>query len=270
MRKSAPLVQVKAGPSDGLDEGQFVGYASVFGNKDSYGDIVQPGAFKETLADWEAATDNLPVLWGHDMGDPFSNIGVVTAAEEDERGLKVTARLDLDNPKAAQVYRLLKNRAVGQMSFAYDVLEGHSVDDEQGGYYSLDKLKLYEVSIVPIGANQETEILAVKAAEQWPAVEKVLREMAAKAGRAISAKTEASIRAAFESAAETQQHLKDVLALVESEEDQEKARTNAPADADEEPDGAKSEQPARTVPAERLARQERYLALVIEGEGGSQ
>lgn len=261
MRKSAPLVQVKAGPSDGLDEGQFVGYASVFGNKDSYGDIVQPGAFKETLADWDAASDNLPVLWGHDMGDPFSNIGVVTAAEEDERGLKVTAQLDLDNPKAAQVYRLLKNRAVGQMSFAYDVLEGHSVDDEQGGYYSLDKLKLYEVSIVPIGANQETEILAVK----------VAREIAGKAGRVISAKNETALREALSQLEGSAEQIKNVLSALESAgEDQEKARTNAPAEADEEPDGAKSEKPARTVPAERLARQERYLALVIEGEGGSQ
>lgn len=269
MRKSAPLVQVKAGPEDGLTEGQFTGYASVFGNKDAYGDVVQPGAFKETLADWEAAKENLPVLWGHDMGDPFSNIGVVTAAEEDERGLKVTAQLDLENPKAAQVYRLLQKRAVGQMSFAYDVLEGHSVKEGDEEYYSLDRLKLYEVSIVPIGANQETEILAVKAAAQWPAVEKALRELAAKAGRAISAKNEASIRAAFDSAGETQKHLKDVLAaLDEGKEDQEKARTHAPAD-DEEPAGAKSDEPARTVPAERLARQGKYLAL-IEGEGGSQ
>jgi uncharacterized protein len=33
-------IQLKAGPQDGLSEGQFVAYASVFGNIDSYGDVV--------------------------------------------------------------------------------------------------------------------------------------------------------------------------------------------------------------------------------------
>jgi hypothetical protein len=56
------------------------------------------------------------------------------------------------------------------MSFAYDVLEGgeaqrEKADGEKETVYELRKLKLYEVSVVPIGANQETSILAVKAAQ---------------------------------------------------------------------------------------------------------
>lgn len=39
-------VDVKAGPDSGLAEGEFLAYASVFGNKDSYGDVVMPGAFR--------------------------------------------------------------------------------------------------------------------------------------------------------------------------------------------------------------------------------
>jgi HK97 family phage prohead protease len=245
MRKSAPLVQVKAGPEDGLDEGQFTGYASVFGNRDSYGDVVQPGAFKETLAEWDDSQDNLPVLWGHDMGDPFSNIGVVTKAVEDEKGLRVTAQLDLENPKAAQVYRLLKQRAVGQMSFAYDVLEGHSErSEDEGEFYSLDKLKLYEVSIVPLGANQETEILAVK----------VAREIAGKAGRVISAKNETALREALSQLEGSAEQIKNVLSALESTgDDQEKARATEPPPSDEEPDWAKSDAPAAVSPAHVLA-----------------
>lgn len=260
MRKAAPLVQVKAGPEDGLAEGQFVGYASIFGNKDSYGDIVQPGAFKDTLAEWDASKDNLPVLWHHDMGDPFSNIGVVTLAEEDDRGLKVTAQLDLENPKASQVYRLLKQRAVGQMSFAYDVVEGGPRKEGGDEFYSLDKLKLYEVSIVPIGANQETEILAVK----------VAREIAGKAGRVISAKNETALREALSQLEGSAEQIKNVLTALEpAGDDQEKARTTERAAADEEPPGAKSEEePPAEVPAARLARHATYLAL-IEGERGS-
>lgn len=161
--KSMP-VSVKADSDDSTENGTFTAYASVFGNKDSYGDVVKSGAFADTLKEWEASGNVLPVLYGHDFADPFSNIGSVVKAEEDDHGLKITGKLDLDNPKAAQVYKLLKEKRLSQMSFAFDVLKGAWVDDEEeGDYYSIDKVKLYEVSVVPIGANQETEILAVKA-----------------------------------------------------------------------------------------------------------
>lgn len=218
-------VSVKAGPDAGLDEGQFTAYASVFGNIDSYGDIVQKGAFADTLADWDAKGLPIPVYWGHDMADPYSNIGGVTSAEEDERGLKVTAQLDLDNPKSAQVYRLLKGGRVAQMSFAYDVIEGglqKSADD--GEFYSIDKAKLYEVSVVPIGANQETEILAVKANTDALVA-------GIKAGRVLSAKNEGLVRDAH-------QALTSVLSVLDADDDQEKASgtTEAKSDAsDEEP-----------------------------------
>ena len=186
MRKYAQLSQVKAGPADGLAEGIFTGYASVFGNKDSYGDVVQPGAFSATLAAWKASGDTLPLYWGHDMGDPFSNIGGVLDATEDDHGLLVTCQIDIDEPKPMKVYKLLKGRRVKQMSFAYAIVEGGPAKSEQlGDYYSLDVLNLFEVSVVPIGANQETEILDVKHFTE-----------AVKAGRVLSSKNESSLREA--------------------------------------------------------------------------
>ena len=156
-------VNLKA-PDEGAEDGTFVAYASVFGNRDSYGDIVQQGAFTDTLKEWEKSGNVLPVLYGHDFADPFSNIGSVVEAVEDDHGLKITGQLDLDNPKAAQVHKLLTEKRLSQMSFAFDVQKGAWVEDEEeGDYYSIEKVKLYEVSVVPIGANQETEILAVKA-----------------------------------------------------------------------------------------------------------
>lgn len=159
-----------AGPADGLQEGQFTALVSVFGNKDSVGDVVVPGAFTATLADWAAKGDPIPVLWAHDWDDPFSHIGIVLDAKEDEQGLLVTGQIeDLDtNSTAQQVYRLLKGRRVTQFSFAYDVEEGAWVEgeDDQGrpfGYYELRKLKLFEVGPCLVGANQDTELLAAKA-----------------------------------------------------------------------------------------------------------
>lgn len=170
MRTKDCTARVKAaGVADGLAEGQFVAIVSVFGNEDSMGDIVKAGAFTDTLAAWDTKGDPIPVIWSHDWSDPFSHIGTVLKATETLQGLEVTGQIDdLDtNPTAQQVYRLLKGRRVTQFSFAYDVNEGAWVQDDQhpwGGYYELRKLSLHEVGPCLVGANQETELLAAKAA----------------------------------------------------------------------------------------------------------
>jgi HK97 family phage prohead protease len=179
-----------AGPDDGLGEMQFTGYASVFGNKDSYGDVVEPGAFTDTLAKWQTSGEVIPCLWGHDMLDPESNIGHVLEASQDSRGLLVKVQLDPESDRAKTVYRLLKGRRVGDMSFAYEVQDSAwAKSDELGDYQALRKLHLFEVSVVGIGANQEAEILTVKTAAAMLAD-------GVKAGRVISAKNESSLRAA--------------------------------------------------------------------------
>jgi|GEM_PF-526646 len=157
-------VHLQAGPDDGLDDGQFTAYASVFGNRDAHGDVVLPGAFAKSLAAWASRSARLPLLFGHRLDDPDYNIGHVVAAEEDDHGLLVTAQLDLDSPKAAQVYRLLKARRIDQMSFAYDVLDSAPVERDGVRCTELREVALHEVSVVPLGANPQTEVLAVKAA----------------------------------------------------------------------------------------------------------
>jgi len=239
--------QVKAGPDDGLTEGEFTAYASVFGNKDSYGDVVVKGAFADDLQAWKDSGQNIPLLFGHNMADPDFNIGHVVKAEEDDFGLKVTAQLDLENPKAAQVYRMIKGRRINQMSFAYDVLEGaNAKSDTLGDYYELRRLKTYEVSVVTIGANQETEILAVKSAAD---------ALLAKAGRVLSAKNEGALRSAHEQLVGAADQIKTVLSVFDDEAgkaapaaDTDQAKASGDPDAkssaiDEEPAGAKSSAP---------------------------
>jgi HK97 family phage prohead protease len=202
-----------AGVADGLAEGQFVAVVSVFNNEDSTGDIVRPGAFTQTLADWAAKGDQIPVIWSHQWSDPFSHIGSVTKAVETLQGLEVTGQIeDLEeNRTAAQVYRLLKGRRVTQFSFAYDVGEGGWINDDThpwGGYYELRRLDLHEVGPCLLGVNRETELLAAKAAHIAAGT---------KAGRVLSQKNFDSLTAAYESIGE-------VLASAEPE----KARPQAP------------------------------------------
>lgn len=174
-RTKEARVKIKAvGTDDGLQEGQFRALVSVFGNEDSQGDVIQRGAFAQVLAEWKASGDPIPVVWSHRWTDPFSHIGSVIEATETPDGLEVLGQIeDLDtNPTAAHVHRLLKGRRVKQFSFAYDVGEGGWVETDDlanhpwGEYYEIKRFSaLYEVGPCLVGANQETELLAAKAAD---------------------------------------------------------------------------------------------------------
>ncbi|MBZ6258858.1 HK97 family phage prohead protease [Streptomyces olivaceus] len=192
-----------AGVADGLAEGQFRALVSVFDNEDTYGDVVRPGAFAQTLANWAAKGDSVPVIWSHQWSDPFSHIGRVVEAKETAEGLEVLGQIDDlagddENPTAKQVYRLLKGRRVTQFSFAYDVPNGGGawVKDEDhrwGGYYELRQVDLHEVGPCLIGVNRETELLAAKAAHIAAGT---------KAGRVLSQTNFDRLTAAYESIGE--------------------------------------------------------------------
>lgn len=157
------------GAGDGkLKDGEIIALVSVFNNVDTYGDVVMPGAFKADLKEWAATGDPIPFIWAHDWSDPFSHVGVVQAADETEDGLRVRAFISPEeresNPKANQVYRLLKARRVKQFSFAFDVLEGGFGDRDGREVFELRQLKIHEVGPCLLGVNQETELIAAKAA----------------------------------------------------------------------------------------------------------
>lgn len=148
--------------------GIFEGYASVFGNIDSYGDKVIPGAFTKSLAkNFPNNGAGIPCYWSHRMDDPEFILGKTISAVEDDHGLKVRVSLDLDNTKAAAAYRALKAGAVNQMSFAYEVLDSEFIPEKGakfGGVNELRELNIFEVSVVQIGANTATSIDMVKSA----------------------------------------------------------------------------------------------------------
>ena len=237
--KSVQLSGMKADDTDGLEAGEFEAYASTWiRTPDSYGDVVKKGAFAETIREWKASGNTLPILFGHDLADPFSNIGGALELREDDRGLLVRGRLDLDNPKANQVYKMVKGRRLTQLSFAYDVLEDgivelDEVDPKTAATLNprkktareLRKMKLHEISLVPFGANADTEVLAVKA-------------LAAgidglKAGRVLSAKNLESLIAARDS-------LSTVIKAAGEDNDSDDEASSAAAGEDEAQAGKSS------------------------------
>lgn len=153
----------------------FEAIVSVFNNVDLGGDVVRPGAFKDSIAAWQQAGDPIPVYWSHRLDDPTFNVGEVKQIEElspgDSRvpdwahpwvkengGLWVKAELD-DDGIASQVRRLLLKRRVTQFSFTYDVIEERV---NQRGENELVKLWLHEVGPTPLGMNPLTTLVGAK------------------------------------------------------------------------------------------------------------
>jgi len=176
--KSFDILEAKA---DG-ESGTFEALVSVFGNVDSMGDRIQPGAFKNTLAKWSKSGDPIPVILSHDWQNPWSHIGVVNPgdAKETDRGLMVKGHLDVkDNEVARQVHRLMSRRSLKEFSFGY-----HVVKEKRGkdGANELQDLDLIEVGPTLKGANPATELHAVKSAieeenQPPPTKAEVKREM---------------------------------------------------------------------------------------------
>lgn len=228
LTKNTPAVNVKAGPEDGLKEGEFVVYPSTFIKQpDSYGDIVAPGAFLKTIDTWMNSGLVLPGLFGHRMDDPDYWVAGAEDMGEDQHGWWVKGGFDLEAPKARQTYRIVKGRRLNQLSFAYDVIDEAGVELDHGVKANeLRELKVYEFSFVPIGANQDTSVVAVKSM-----LELVTREV--KAGRVLSAKNESELRQAHES-------IGRVLSALEDTSDEEKASGTEPprqAPAGDTPEG---------------------------------
>lgn len=150
--------------------GEIIAYASTFDRiPDAYGDVVAPGAFAKSLADWQASGNPIPLLFGHRTDDPRMNLGAVIEASEDERGLRIRARFDEDNEVAQYTRKLVKEGRLTKLSFAYDTLDSDVITLDDGTRANeLKELKIYEISLVPIPANQLTEVISAKAAEELP------------------------------------------------------------------------------------------------------
>jgi HK97 family phage prohead protease len=179
--RASDLIRERLGPdrhlkistvplTEGADEGTFTGYASTWlGEPDLQGEVIAPGAFSQSILDWRARNAWPSLLWNHEWDSPASVLGVVTDMVEDERGLLVTGRLDLDHEPAVAVYKAMKSGRITAFSFAYAVIAEHKRDD---GVNVLDELDVLDVTITPNPANRNARLVSVKTApDPEPATE---------------------------------------------------------------------------------------------------
>ena len=138
--------------------GTFVGYGSVFGNVDQGDDIVQKGAFAESLLGIAAKNRKVPILWQHRSGEP---VGGFESIKEDGRGLLMEGKLLVDDvQRAKEAHALLQAGVVSGLSIGYTTRD-HSFD-QKTGIRTLKKLDLLETSIVTFPMNDEARVTAVK------------------------------------------------------------------------------------------------------------
>ena len=150
---------IKADEGTGTITGYFSTYDRI---PDSYGDVVAKGAFADTIKAREESGHPFPLCWNHDLDQI---IGKVDSIEDDEKGPLMTASF-FDTPLAQEKREIVKSGVVYQFSFAYGIEDQKQVTLEDGTEANeLRKLDLYEVSIVPIPANQNAVMTDIKANE---------------------------------------------------------------------------------------------------------
>lgn len=137
------------------DSGEFSGYGAVFGNVDSWNDVIEKGAFKRTLKE----AKQLPaMLWQHRLDQV---IGKYVNMQEDDRGLYVEGKL-ANTTLGKDVYELLKMKAVNGLSIGYSTVGDGYEYDEKTGVRILRDVNLWEVSLVTLPANDEARVSDVK------------------------------------------------------------------------------------------------------------
>lgn len=157
---------------DSAADGTFEGYGSVFNNEDNYGDMIVPGAFKNTLEQYKTA-GKMPIMllnhgglpWGGQTAESLLPVGGWDSLSEDSTGLAGRGHLiNLDTENGKRLYGAMKDRQISGMSITYrakDFARGAKASDPRRTIKGLD---LIELGPVTFPANAMATINAVKSA----------------------------------------------------------------------------------------------------------
>ncbi len=163
------LRELKFAADEGAQAMSFTGYGAVFGNVDSYGDVIEAGAFSKFLADVKAGNQPWPAMLSQHGGwqmsaEDMTPIGVWTDFAEDGHGLKVAGQL-ADTPRGLEMYKLMKmspRPAIDGMSIGYIAKEWEPRTKPEDPKRRLKRIDLIEVSIVTRPANGKARVGSVK------------------------------------------------------------------------------------------------------------
>lgn len=140
-------------------QGIFEGYASVFNNTDSDGDIILPGAFKNALAN---QTRKVAMFFNHKTWD--LPVGKWDALEEDSKGLLVRGQLTPGHSGATDLKAAMQHGTVEGMSVGFSVTKDDYSMGTSGRIFK-NVAALREISVCTFPANELAGVSAMKSAE---------------------------------------------------------------------------------------------------------
>lgn len=153
-------LEIKAA-GEGSDEValRIKAYGLAFGNIDSWGDIILPGACDKFLASEDA--DRMALCWQHDRA---TVIGRITDKGVDDYGMWIEADI-LKTTAGNDAALLIKSGAVKEFSIGWRPIKYH-YEHKDGYDYDiriLEEIEVLEVSPVTIAANKKAVIISAKA-----------------------------------------------------------------------------------------------------------
>lgn len=139
--------------------GEIDGLGAAFGNKDQGGDIIEFGAFAESLDEHRKSGTTPNMFWAHNIMEP---VGHYTKVEENKKGLAVAGQVWIGKgiPKAEQAYLMASNPGEKGFSIGYQTIVSESDPARKANI--LKKVKVREISITPYPMNKRAVISSVK------------------------------------------------------------------------------------------------------------
>jgi HK97 family phage prohead protease len=159
-----------------IEEGLVTGYPSTFHKKPDLGrDVVEQGAFLETIKNGGENRNGIKFLWQHIHTRP---IGIPLELREDSKGLFAKSQLGMETDDGHDAYVWAKMGAIDGFSIGYKIHD-YEIDDKKRIRY-LKRLGLYEYSFVTFAMNPRAGITnvktAIKTAKTPRTLEKALRD----------------------------------------------------------------------------------------------
>lgn len=137
-------------------QGIITGYFSAFGNIDSDGDIMMPGAFKRSIQDWgPEAKGRIKHLMNHDPSQP---LGKILELKEDGYGLYY--RSQIGKHRLGQDFiKMVESDLIKEHSIGFRTLREQKSDTAN----EIHEVMLFEgSSLTAWGANEATPVINMK------------------------------------------------------------------------------------------------------------
>lgn len=155
--KICDVAQIEIKDGDG-GHGELTGYAAVFANLDRAGDVIERGAFKDSIP---AFVQDGFIAVGHDHH--ALPVAMIKEAREDDYGLRITAKFhstqEAQSARKIAQERIREGKSVA-LSIGYLVPEGGS--ERKGNTRLLKRVDVFETSLVKIPANPSALVVGVK------------------------------------------------------------------------------------------------------------